>query len=54
MKLTSLLRRRLPWLIVAALAGLAVYKLKFTPVPVVTHTVMKGAITGEVMGTGTL
>ena len=54
MKLLSLLRRALPWLVVVGLAGFAIYKLKFAPVPVVAHTVTKGVITGEVMGTGTL
>lgn len=48
------LRRMLTWLIVAAVAGFAVYKLKFAPVPVVTHTVARSEIVAEVMGTGTL
>jgi HlyD family secretion protein len=54
MKLPSLLRRLLPWFIVIALAVFVIYKLKFTPVPVVAHTVAKGTVIGEVMGTGTL
>ncbi len=54
MKLSFLLRRVLPWLIVVALAGIVIYKLRFAPVSVVAHTVTKGVITGEVMGTGTL
>ena len=48
------IRRLLTWLIFAALAGLAVYKLKFAPAPVVAHTVVRGEIVAEVMGTGTL
>lgn len=54
MKLAAFLRRGLPWLIVVGLAGIAIYKLKFAPLPVLTHTVTKGLITGEVVGTGTL
>lgn len=48
------IRSLLTWLIVAALAGGAVYKLKFAAVPVVAHTVGRGGIIAEVMGTGTL
>jgi multidrug efflux pump subunit AcrA (membrane-fusion protein) len=33
---------------------LAVYWLKFKPVPVKAHTVANGELRGEVMGTGTL
>ena len=47
-------RRALTWLIVAALAGFAIYKFKFAPVPAVAHTVARGEIVAEVMGTGTL
>lgn len=50
----SLLRRLLPWLVVAGLAGVALYRLKLAPVEVVAHTVTNGVIVGEVMGTGTL
>ncbi len=48
------IRRLLAWLIVAAVAGFAVYKLKFAPVPVVAYTVARGEIVAEVMGAGTL
>lgn len=48
------IRRILSWLIIAALAGFAVYKLKFAPTPVIAHTVARGEIISEVMGTGTL
>jgi HlyD family secretion protein len=50
----STIRRLLTWLIVTAVAGFAVYKLKFAPVPVVAYTVARGEIVAEVMGTGTL
>jgi len=46
--------RLLRWLIVAALPAFAVYKLAFAPVPVVAHTVARGELVAEVMGTGTL
>lgn len=48
------IRSVLTWLVVATLAGLAVYKLKFAPVPAIAHTVARGEIVAEVMGTGTL
>ena len=38
----------------AVLAALAFYKLKLAPVEVAAQTVARGAIVGEVMGTGTL
>jgi HlyD family secretion protein len=47
-------RRLLTWFIVFALAGLAVYKLKFAPLPVIAHTVRRGEIVAAAMGTGTL
>lgn len=47
-------RRLLTWFSVFALAGLAVYKLKFAPVPVIAHTVVRGEIVAAAMGTGTL
>jgi HlyD family secretion protein len=48
------IRRIVTWLMIAAGVGVAVYKLKFAPVPVVAHTVATGEIIAEVMGTGTL
>lgn len=48
------LRKLLQWLIVGAVAAFAVYRLKFSPVPVVAHAVAMGGIRREVMGTGTL
>ncbi len=48
------LRTGLKLLIVAALAGVVVYKLKFSPAPVVSHLVARGPVVAEVMGTGTL
>lgn len=51
---TPTFRRVLPWLIVAVIAGVVVYRVKFAPVAVAAHTIAKGAVVGEVMGTGTL
>jgi HlyD family secretion protein len=48
------LRRLFVWAIVAALVAFAVYKLKFSPVRVAAHTVARGELVAEVMGTGTL
>ena len=48
------IRRMLPWLLVGAVIVFAVYRLKFSPVPVTAHVVATGEIRGEVMGTGTL
>lgn len=47
-------RRILTWLIIAAIAAFTVYKFKFAPQVVVAHTVAKGEIVAEAMGTGTL
>ena len=54
MKLTSLLRRLLPWLLVAGIAGFAVYKLKVKPAEVVVPNVTSNINADEVMGIGTL
>lgn len=48
------LRTGLKLLVVAVLAGLFVYKLRFSPAPVVSHRVALGPVVAEVMGTGTL
>ncbi len=48
------LRTCLRLLAIGALAGVFVYKLKFSPVPVVAHQVAVGPVVAEVMGTGTL
>jgi len=48
------LRKLLPWLVLVAVVSLAVYRLKFRPMPVTAHTVATGEVRGEVMGTGTL
>lgn len=48
------LREFLPWLVVAAALCFAVYRLKFSPTPVMAHRVAAGEIRSEVMGTGTL
>jgi HlyD family secretion protein len=47
-------RKLLPWLVVIAVVVFAVYRLKFSPMPVTAHTVATGEVRGEVMGTGTL
>lgn len=49
-----LFRRLLPWLLVTALGGLALYQLRWAPRPVLGHSVARGEIVGEAMGTGTL
>ncbi|MDI1311777.1 efflux RND transporter periplasmic adaptor subunit [Prosthecobacter sp.] len=47
-------RQILTWLVLAAAAGLAFYKIKLAAVNVIAHQVAKGEIIAEVMGTGTL
>jgi HlyD family secretion protein len=47
-------RKLLPWLVVAFIVSFAVYRVKFSPTPVMAHTVTTGDVRGEVMGTGTL
>lgn len=42
------------YLLLAAVAVLAVYFIKFSPVTIEGHRVVRGEITAEVMGTGTL
>ena len=59
MKLRTLLlskavRSYAKWLVVALVLGFAFYRLKFAPVPVVTHQVTSGPVVAEAMGTGTL
>ncbi len=48
------LRTGLKLMVVAVLAGVLVYKLKFSPAPVVSHLIARGPVVAEVMGTGTL
>lgn len=48
------LRKLLPWIIAALVLGFVVYRVKFSPVPVIGHKVMTGDVRNEVMGTGTL
>jgi HlyD family secretion protein len=50
----SFIRKMLPWLVVAAVVAFAVYRLKFSPVPVTAYSICMGEVRGEVMGTGTL
>ncbi|MCA9215932.1 MAG: efflux RND transporter periplasmic adaptor subunit [Planctomycetales bacterium] len=40
--------------IVAAIIGAVIYQVRFSPVSVVAHTIERGPIIAEVMGTGTL
>jgi HlyD family secretion protein len=40
--------------VVIGLAGIVIFKLKFTPLPVIVHTVGNSPVVAEVMGTGTL
>jgi len=47
-------RKLLPWLVVAVVVVFTVYRLKFSSVPVMAHTITTGEVRGEVMGTGTL
>ena len=47
-------RKLLPWLAVAVVVALVVYRLNFRPTPVAAHTIITGEVHGEVMGTGTL
>jgi HlyD family secretion protein len=49
-----LARASAQWVVFAALIGLAVYRLKFAPMPVTTHLVALGPVVAEIMGTGTL
>jgi HlyD family secretion protein len=49
-----LTRKFLPWLVVAAVGSFAIYRVKFSPMPVTAHTITTGEVRGEVMGTGTL
>lgn len=51
---TISLPKLLPWLAAATVLGLAAYRLKVSPVPVLSHTIVTGDVRHEVMGTGTL
>jgi len=46
--------RSVKWLVVVAILAGLVYKVGFSPVPVLRHRVERGEIVAEVMGTGTL
>ena len=57
MKLSLLpvaLRKSAKWVILAALVGFAVYRVKLAPTPVLLLEAKPGMVIGEVMGTGTL
>lgn len=47
-------RKLLPWLAALAVLGTLVYYIKLRPLPVLAHTVARGELIAEVMGTGTL
>jgi HlyD family secretion protein len=42
------------YLLLAVVVAVIVYWIRFSPVPVLSHSVIRGAVTAEVMGTGTL
>jgi HlyD family secretion protein len=48
------LRKLLAWLVLVTFVTVAVYRVKFTPVPVMIHKIAIGRMAAEVMGTGTL
>ena len=50
----TLVRGSAIWLVLALLAGLVIYRLRFAPVQVMSHKVLTGPIVAEVGGTGTL
>ncbi|MCD2451637.1 efflux RND transporter periplasmic adaptor subunit [Methylicorpusculum oleiharenae] len=55
MLIKNLITRRIAWLVVSVfVVFFAVYKLKFTPIPVFAHTVAQTELHSEIMGTGTL
>ena len=54
LRISKAARAGAKWLVVALVVGFAVYRMKFAPMPVVTHTLATGPVVAEVMGTGTL
>ena len=48
------LRTTLKWLLLLAVVGFVLFRLKFAPMPVVAHRAQRGTIVAEGMGTGTL
>ncbi len=44
----------LKWVLAAAVVGVAIYQLKFRPLPVIGHEAVAAPLVSEVMGTGTL
>jgi len=53
-KLSRIVRTGGKWVVLAVIAVVVVYRLKFAPVPVMGHTVQTGPLVAEVMGTGVL
>lgn len=52
--LPRLARASAKWVLLALLVGFAIYRMKFAPMPVMTHQIATGPVVAEVMGTGTL
>ncbi len=52
--IAGVLRKSAKWLLLLAVVGFVVFRLKFAPSPVLIHEVKSGPIVAEVMGTGTL
>lgn len=50
----TILRKTWKWLAVLVIASAAFYWLKFAPLPVTAHTLARGSLVAEVLGTGTL
>ena len=53
-KLSRIVRTGIKYGVLAVIAGIVVYRLKFAPVPVTGHTVQTGPLVAEVIGTGVL
>ncbi|MCU0777754.1 MAG: efflux RND transporter periplasmic adaptor subunit, partial [Akkermansiaceae bacterium] len=51
---TSILRRTAIFLPIAGVVIFVIYQMKFRPLPAQAHTIARGEIVAEVMGTGTL
>lgn len=55
MLIKNLNARHIAWLTISLIVvSFTVYRLKFSPIPVIAHTVTRGALSNEIMGTGTL
>jgi HlyD family secretion protein len=54
LRLRTVVRLSVKWLVLAAGAAFILYKMELSPVPVVEGTATRGPLVAEVMGTGTL